>query len=162
MALWPAGSKFTSGKLEDLSAIVTLTDLTVAATGDQQWGTEYVAFDNPGVECVVTAILTGRTLARSPGGQQGDTVTIYTQISFDGGSTWTSGSSLAYNDCPIGGTATNTATTTFRVPFTVKQRAQAVPTGQIRVRAMVKPGAAGSATGQRFSTGEILATLTGA
>lgn len=157
MALWPAGSKITGGKLENVSAITTLSDVTASGTTDAQWGTEYVAFDNPGVECVVTATLTGRTLGRSPGGQQGDTVTVYLQMSMDGGSTWTSGASLSFNDCPIGD-GTTTKSTTFRTPVSIVQRAQAVPTGQIRVRAMTKA----SFSGQRFSSGQILANLTGA
>lgn len=152
MALWPAGSKFTSGKLENVSAIATLTDSTSTVLADQQWGTEYVAFDNPGVECVVTATLSGRTLGRGASATTADTLSVWLQTSFDGGSTWVSGTQLNVNDAPVAAT--------FRSPIAVFMRAQAVPTGQIRVRAMWSPKASG--TGQRMQTGQILAYLTGA
>lgn len=151
MALWPAGSKFTSGKLEAVSAMTTLTDATASAVADQGWGTEYVAFDNPGVECVVTATLTGRTLGRGSSATTADTLTVYLQFSFDGGNSWTSSTGWALNDCPVAGA-------TYRQPLAIQHRAQAVPTGQIRVRAAWTP----KYTGQRLSTGQILATLTGA
>lgn len=151
MALWPAGSKLSAGKIESISAMTPLSDATASTVADQQWGTEYAAFDSPGVECVVEALLIGRMLGRGSAGTTADTLTVWLQISVDAGATWNSGTQYALNDCPVAGA-------TFRSQLVVAHRYQAVPAGQIRVRGMWTP----KYSGQRLSTGLILANLTGA
>lgn len=128
----------------------TLTDEAAPGTTLTQWGTEEVTFDDPGVAVTVEADLHGY-------GNISDGVNtipqVLLQVSFDGGSNWTSGpatfSSLHRNGSGL---------RLQRAVLAAALQESATPTGEIQVRAQCRDLVAISG-GTTFSEGFIRARV---
>ena len=88
-----AGQIITAADLAWNSGSVALTNDTNTATISwQQWGTQTIQFDDPGVKVMVRAWLIGRLVNHTDTGSNG---AGRVQISTDGGVTFTPGSAAA-------------------------------------------------------------------
>lgn len=143
---WLAGEKITAARLSQDSDGVALTDSTPTSTGERDWGTETIVFANPGVAVKVIADVTGRTFSGTAGSFQ----TTKVAISFDGGSTFTTG------NAPIANALDSSATGTGRATVAASHFRSGTPTGSIVVKALVSSSAA---TTPAASNGFITAVM---
>lgn len=124
-----AGQRITAARLNWDSDDATLSDDTAAAVNTwEQWGTETITFPNPGVAVKVKAWLTGRiyNIVDATSNAQ-----YRVSISFDGGSTFTTGQAAPINV----GTGSGD---TERLPAAQMHFRDDTPTGDIVVKAELR------------------------
>lgn len=126
-----AGQIIKASHLPDTDG-VTLTNDTPASTAERQWGTETITFTNPGIAVRVLANVTGRITTTTAGAFQ----TTKVSISFDGGSTFTTG------NAPIANGLDTSATGTGRATVAATHHRTGTPTGNIVIKSMVTSSAA--------------------
>lgn len=129
---WLAGEKITAARLSQDSDGITLTNSTPTSTAERDWGTETITFANPGVAVKVTAQVTGRCSSTTAAAVQNTKVAI----SFDGGSTFTTGPGPGVNALDGGATGTG------RAAVTTGHHRTGTPTGNIVIKARVASSAA--------------------
>lgn len=140
---WKAGEKITAARLSQDSDGTPLTDSTPTSTGERDWGTETIVFANPGVAVKVVAGVTGRCFSSTAGSFQ----TTKVAISFDGGSTFTTG------NAPISNALDTSATGTGRAAVAASHHRSGTPTGSIVIKALAASSAATTpAAGNGFIT----------
>lgn len=147
MAVWSGGARLLAARLVDTSNILDL-DLrdNVPATWTQ-WGGQ-LSFTNPGVDVAVCAWLGGRAYTNGSGKY---TLMCRIEISHDNGANWSTGPENWLTVEPSGVSGTD------QKQIFVMHRAQALPSGTVRVRAMVQ--SAGS-TNIQLRTGHLMAQMT--
>lgn len=144
---WLAGEKITAARLSQDSDGVTLTDSTPASTAERDWGTETITFPNPGVPVNVSAQVTGRCVSTTAGSFQ----TTKVAISFDGGSTFTTG------NAPISNALDTSATGTGRAAVAASHHRSGTPTGSIVIKSLVTSSAATTPVAQNgFLTASVV------
>lgn len=144
---WLAGEKITAARLAWDSNGVALTDSTPSSTAERDWGTETITFPNPGVAVKVIAGVTGRCVSTTAGAFQ----TTKVAISFDGGSTFTTGNS------PISNALDTSATGTGRAAVAASHHRSGTPTGSIVVKVLATSSAATTPVAQNgFLTASVV------
>lgn len=142
-----AGQKITAARLNSDSDGTTLTDSTPASTAERNWGTETLTFTNPGIAVKVTAHVTGRCTSTTAGSFQ----TTKVAISFDGGSTFTTG------NAPISNALDTSATGTGRGGVAASHHRSGTPTGDIVIKSQVTSSASTTPVAQNgFLTAQII------
>lgn len=109
-----------------------LTDSTPTSIVERNWGTETITFTNPGGPVKVIAQVTGFGSSITAGQFQ----TTKVAISFDGGSTFTTGNAPNSNTLDTGDTGTGRAT------VAASHYRTGTPTGNIVVKSQVTSSAA--------------------
>lgn len=148
MATWSGGQRIIAAKLGDASAMATLADADTVTSGTVTWGS-VMSFANPGVDVALVAHLTGEFYCIGSGKR---TLSCWLEISTDGGTNWTAGSTTAPTSEPSGVSGVDRRTVA-RV-----HRAQALPTGSVQVRARLSSS---GGTDIALRAGVLVAQLTG-
>lgn len=144
--VWKAGDKITAARLSQNSNGTTLTDSTPSSTTERDWGTETIVFPNPGVAVKVIAHVTGRCTSTTAGAFQ----TTKVAISFDGGSTFTTG------NAPISNALDTSATGTGRGAVAATHHRSGTPTGNVVIKVLATSSAATTPVAQN---GYLLAQI---
>jgi len=126
-----AGQKITAARLNWDSDGVALSNSTPSSTAERDWGTETITFTNPGVAVKVTAQVTGRSSTTTAGSNQ----TTKVAISFDGGSTFTTGNAPITNALDTGASGTG------RGACLASHHREGTPTGDIVIKAQATSSA---------------------
>lgn len=144
---WLAGETITAARLSQDSDATALTDSTPTSTAERDWGTETVTFPNPGVAVKVIADVTGRCVSTTAGSFQ----TTKVAISFDGGSTFTTG------NAPISNALDTSATGTGRAAVVASHHRSGTPTGSIVIKSQVTSSASTTPVAQNgFITAQMV------
>jgi len=147
MATWSGGARLLAGRLVDTSNFLDLDLRDSVPSTWTQWGNQ-ISFTNPGVDVAVCAWLGGRAYTNGSGKY---TLMYRLEISHDNGANWATGPEnwLTVEPSSVSGTDQKS--------MFVMARAQALPSGTVRVRAMVQ--SAGS-TNIQLRTGHLMAQMT--
>lgn len=129
MATWSGGQRLSAGRLTDVSKITTLDDRNSVPASYASWGSD-LTFDNPGVDVAVCAWLAGRAYNAVGTGKL--TLMYRIEISTDNGVQWSQGTEQWITVEPSGVSGSD------QKSVNALHRAQALPTGTIRVRARVQ------------------------
>lgn len=127
-----AGQKITAARLNWDSDGVALSNSTPTSTAERGWGTETITFPNPGVAVKVTALVTGRSSTTTAGTFQ----TTKVAISFDGGTSFTTGNAPITNALDTGASGTG------RGACLASHHRSGTPTGDIVIKATAASSAA--------------------
>lgn len=139
-----AGARITAAHLSHATKGVVLTNSSLTATETfTAWGTEYLAFTNPGISVQISAFVCGRLSNDVDANVNGAARVL---ISLDGGSTWTDGGSpfirIGTSVGSWGG-------------ITAAHTAEGLPTGEVRVKVEFR----GSDTDVKADNGRLTAWM---
>lgn len=147
MATWSGGQRLSAGRLTDVSKITTLDDRNSVPSSYASWGSD-LTFDNPGVDVAVMAWLAGRAYKES--GSTKATLVYRIEISTDNGVNWSEGTEQWITVEPSGVSGSD------QKSVNALHRAQALPSGTIRVRARVSSS---GSTAIALRSGQLMAQV---
>ena len=148
MATWSGGQRLVAARLVDVSGLVDLPISDTVPSSYSQWGNT-ISFTNPGVDVAVCAWLVGRAYNSAGTGKL--TLMYRIDVSHDNGVNWSNGTEQWVTVEP------SSVSGTDQKNLTAIHRAQGLPTGTVRVRAMIQSA---GGTGIALRSGQLMATMT--